>query len=222
MGATETKQALAGSVVAQKLRASIMNGELRPGAKLSETSLGAALGVSRNTLREAFTVLGAERIITRIPNRGVFVARPSAADVREMYRIRRVLEPAALLQPASPKEAAQALADAVQQGLAARERHDVAAMAAANQQFHARVVALAQSPRLDALMAHVQAEMRLVFHTMADDPGFHAPFSVENARIFSLWSDGQAATAAVELGEYLDTAQAQVLAAMPAERDRSL
>lgn len=91
-----------GSAVAQKLRAAIMDGRLRPGAKLSEQSLGEALGVSRNTLREAFAALGAERIITRIPNRGVFVAKPSFADVQEMYRIRRVLEPAALLRDRRP------------------------------------------------------------------------------------------------------------------------
>lgn len=208
----------AGSVVAQKLRAAILNGELRPGAKLSETMLGAALGVSRNTLREAFTVLSSERIITRIPNRGVYVSQPRRADVQEMYRIRRVLEPAALL-PARDPAAAPALAEAVHSGLAASAVRDVPGMAAANQQFHALVVALTLSPRLDALMAHVQAEMRLVFHSMADDPAFHAPFSAQNARIYSLWNEGHGAVAAVELGDYLDAAQAQVLAAMPAERD---
>lgn len=206
-----------GSAVAQKLRAAIMDGRLRPGAKLSEQSLGEALGVSRNTLREAFAALGAERIITRIPNRGVFVAKPSFADVQEMYRIRRVLEPAALLQDRRPGEG-QPLAEAVRQGLAARDRLEVAGMAAANQRFHALVVALAQSSRLDALMAHIQAEMRLVFHAMADEPSFHAPFSTQNAQIFSLWNEGQGALAAAELGHYLEAAQTQVLAAMPAER----
>ncbi|MHA7270205.1 GntR family transcriptional regulator [Arthrobacter sp. HLT1-20] len=199
-----------------KLRSAILSGELLPGAKLSEQSLGEALGVSRNTLRDAFTVLGAERIVTKIPNRGVFVARPTCADVQEMYRIRRVLEPAALLL-GRPAATEQALADAVQQGLAAQERLDVADMADANQKFHALVVSLAQSSRLDALMAHVQAEMRLVFHAMAQDPDFHAPYSTENARIFSLWRAGHGAAAATELGNYLDAAQAQLLAAMPTE-----
>lgn len=194
-----------------------MDGRLRPGAKLSEQSLGEALGVSRNTLREAFAALGAERIITRIPNRGVFVAKPSFADVQEMYRIRRVLEPAALLQARRPGEG-QPLGEAVREGLAARDRLEVAGMAAANQRFHALVVALAQSSRLDALMAHIQAEMRLVFHAMANEPSFHAPFSTQNAQIFSLWNEGQGALAAAELGHYLEAAQTQVLAAMPAER----
>lgn len=220
--AATTTHAHTGTAVAQKLRAAILSGGLRPGAKLSERTLGAELGVSRNTLREAFTVLGAERIITRIPNRGVFVARPSRADVEEMYRIRRVLEPAALRQDAhgAARPALQeALEQAVDRGMAARAGHDVPGMAVANQEFHALVVALARSPRLDTLMAHVQAEMRLVFHALAGDPAFHAPFSVSNAHIFAQWKAGHCEAAALEMDGYLQQAQAQVLAAMPAESD---
>ena len=226
MYATETsptfKRAHAGNGVADWLRAAILGGRLRPGTKLSEQSLGETLGVSRNTLREAFTVLGAERIVTRIPNRGVFVAQPSSADVQEMYRIRRILEPAALMQERTPASRAMeaVLAAAVQQGLAARERHDVPGMAAANQKFHALVVALAGSSRLDALMAHIQSEMRLVFHAMAAEPAFHAPFSSQNAQILALWRAGHGAQAASCLTNYLTAAQEQVLAAMPPESRR--
>ena len=216
------KRAHAGTGVADWLRTAILGGRLRPGTKLSEQSLGETLGVSRNTLREAFAVLGAERIVTRIPNRGVFVAQPSSADVQEMYRIRRILEPAALVQERSPAAAAMepVLAAAVQQGLAARERHDVPGMAAANQEFHALVVGLAGCSRLDTLMAHIQSEMRLVFHAMAADPAFHAPFSSQNAEILALWRAGQGAQAAAKLTNYLTAAQEQVLAAMPPESGR--
>lgn len=216
------KRAYAGKGAADWLRAAILGGQLRPGTKLSEQSLGETLGVSRNTLREAFVVLGAERIVTRIPNRGVFVAQPSQADVQEMYRIRCILEPAALLRERTPEADALVpeLAAAVRQGLAACERHDMPGMAAANQKFHALVVALAGSSRLDTLMADVQSEMRLVFHTMAADPAFHAAFSSQNAEIFALWRDGLGAQAAANLTNYLAAAQEQVLAAMPYESRR--
>ena len=215
-GAPAFERAHAGSGVADCLRTAILGGRLRPGTKLSEQSLGEMLGVSRNTLREAFAVLGAERIVTRIPNRGVFVAQPSSSDVQEMYRIRRILEPAALVQEPTPATVAMepVLAAAVQQGLTARELHDVPGMAAANQAFHALVVGLAGSSRLDTLMAHIQSEMRLVFHAMAADPAFHAPFSSQNAEILALWRAGQGAQAAANLTNYLTAAQEQVLAAM--------
>ena len=92
----EATHAHTGAWVASVLRTKIAEGQLRPGTKLSEQALAQALGVSRNTLREAFTVLGNELIITRIPNRGVFVASPGVDDVREIYAVRRMIEPAAL------------------------------------------------------------------------------------------------------------------------------
>lgn len=80
--------------IASVLRNRIAAGELAPGCKLSEQALATAIGVSRNTLRQAFTILAGESIVSRIPNRGVFVASPGVEEVREIYRIRRVIEPA--------------------------------------------------------------------------------------------------------------------------------
>lgn len=97
------KHAHTGAWVADVLRERIAAGQLTPGRKLSEQSLSAALGVSRNTLREAFTALAGEAVITRIPNRGVFVAAPDAHDVREIYSVRRMIEPAAVLWVRRPR-----------------------------------------------------------------------------------------------------------------------
>lgn len=215
-------RAQAGKGVVATLRAAILAGQLQPGAKLSEQVLGDSLGVSRNTLREAFAVLGAERIITRIPNRGVFVAKPSRSDVQEMYRIRLVLEPAALARESTFTAGEAALELAVQQGLAAQDRADVAGMAGANQHFHALVVGLAGSSRLDTMMAQIQAEMRLVFHAMVNDPAFHAPFCNQNALILGLWGGGQGQRAAAEMTRYLEAAQSQVLLAMPDDSEGML
>jgi DNA-binding GntR family transcriptional regulator len=65
--------------VADALREEILAGGLRPGAQLVEESLAGTLGVSRNTVREAYALLAGERIVERIPARGVFVARPVGA-----------------------------------------------------------------------------------------------------------------------------------------------
>ncbi|ALE07394.1 GntR family transcriptional regulator [Arthrobacter sp. ERGS1:01] len=209
------KHAQTGQWVAEVLRNSITDGALTPGTKLSEQSLGEVLGVSRNTLREAFAALSAERIVTRIPNRGVFVARPSAAEVREMYSVRRMLEPAALqfAPPPSPNALA-ALAAVVRRGREGRAHADVAAMAGANQEFHRQVVALSGSDRLDALMAQVLAEMRLVFHAMAGEPAFHEPFVTENARILEQLEAGRREQAARDMAGYLDRAESGLLAVL--------
>lgn len=198
--------------VAAQLRQRIANGQLSPGAKLAEEALREALGVSRNTLREAFATLHAERVVTRIPNRGVFVSHPTADDIREIYRVRRLVEPASLLwSPAAPTEP---LAAIVREARKAAEEGDVPAMANANQEFHRALIARAGSERLDGFMEQILAEMRLVFATMGSDPRFHAPYVEDNARIVELLEEGRASEAAELMADYLDRAERQLLAAI--------
>ena len=205
------RHAETGMWVASVLRERIGAGQLAPGSKLSEEALGEALGVSRNTLREAFSTLAVEHVVTRLPNRGVYVARPTADDVREIYRVRRYLEPAALAW--SPETDISVLRHTVERSRAAREAGSVAGMADANQAFHAGVVGLAGSERLTLLMEQVLAEMRLVFHSMAADPVFHAPYVEDNARIVELLDSGEHAEASALMTDYLRRAEEQLLAA---------
>src|SRR5699024_6937500 len=72
--------------IASSLRELICKGNLRPGTKLSEETIAAEFEVSRNTLREAFTVLAGENLVYKVPNRGVFVIDPGLHDVREIYQ----------------------------------------------------------------------------------------------------------------------------------------
>jgi len=205
------RHAETGTWVASVLRERIGAGQLAPGAKLSEEALCDVLRISRNTLREAFSTLAGEHILTRIPNRGVFVARPTADDIREIYRVRRFLEPAALLW--TPQTGAPLLHAAVTRARAARDASHVAGMASANQDFHCGVVALAGSERLSLQMSQVLAEMRLVFHSMAADPAFHEPYIERNAHILGLFESGNRAGAVSALAEYLDRAEARLLVA---------
>lgn len=210
--ARTTKHAETGLWVAAQLRSRIEAGQLKPGSKLAEEALREALGVSRNTLREAFAALHSEHIVTRIPNRGVFVAHPTADDIREIYRVRRFLEPSAVLwSGAVPTEPLAAIVKAAR---AAAAEGDIPGMAGANQDFHRAIVDRAGSERLNSLMDQVLAEMRLVFHSMAANPAFHEPYVEDNARIVELLEAGELAAAADFLADYLDRAEAQLLAAV--------
>src|SRR3954451_16364974 len=82
--------------VSDILRSRIAEGYFPPGTRLSEDSIGGALGVSRNTLREAFRLLTHERLLAHELNRGVFVRVPSIEDVVDIYRVRKIIECAAV------------------------------------------------------------------------------------------------------------------------------
>ena len=66
--------------VADIMRERITDGSLAPGSRLPEDAVGSALGVSRNTLREAFRLLVHERLAMAEFNRGVFVRRLTRDD----------------------------------------------------------------------------------------------------------------------------------------------
>jgi DNA-binding GntR family transcriptional regulator len=201
-----------GSWVAAVLRSRISAGQLAPGTKLSEQKLSAALGVSRNTLREAFTVLAGESVVQRIPNRGVFVSAPQADDVREIYRVRRLIEPAAVLWGEYGPEALDALDGIVDRARAALAAGAVPDMADANQDLHKALVALSGSASVDELMDKVLAQMRLVFHAMATTADFHSPYVERNAALVAQLRAGHREEAAAELRRYLDAAEHELLA----------
>src|SRR4051794_33257916 len=82
--------------VAAELRRAVFDGELESGTPLRELAIAASLGVSRPTVREALTVLVAEGLATREPNRGVSVGSPQAESVRDVCGARLVLEGAGI------------------------------------------------------------------------------------------------------------------------------
>lgn len=199
---------------ARVVREQVVEGHLRCGTRLPEERLAAALGVSRNTLREALSQLVAERILVREPNRGVVVATPDAADVADVYRVRRVLERAVCRDVAAHSPAGlAAVRAAVAEGRAAAGRDDWPGVASANQHFHRAVVALAGSPRLDAQMDLLLAEMRLFFQRMDRPEDFHRPFLDENAAIADLLEAGRGDEAAERLATYLGAAEQELVAA---------
>ncbi|MQA82553.1 MAG: GntR family transcriptional regulator [Streptosporangiales bacterium] len=212
--------------VADILRTRIIQGFFPPGRRLVEGAIDAALGVSRNTLREAFRLLTHEGLLTHELNRGVFVRIPSVADVVDIYRVRRLVEcPAVRGVTADAVVTDAVLVDALERigtTLAAAERAEAAdewlGLGTANILFHQEIARLAGSPRVDELMRRTLAELRLVFHVMADPRRFHEPYLDRNRQILERLRAGDGAGAEVQLTAYLDDAERQLVQAYTAVR----
>lgn len=79
--------------VVRVLREKIVRGELVGGRPLLQADLASELGVSRTPLREAFRVLENDGLLTmHNNNRTVEVVTFAAAELREMYEIREVVD----------------------------------------------------------------------------------------------------------------------------------
>src|SRR6266513_4778363 len=78
--------------IAETLREAILNGTLEEGQRLVERSLAAQLGASLTAVREALIELEMEGFIQKRRNASTYVTKLSAADVRKIYDVRRILE----------------------------------------------------------------------------------------------------------------------------------
>lgn len=200
--------------VADVLRRRVTDGDLPPGTRLSEEHVVAALEVSRNTLREAFRLLTHEGLLVHVFNRGVFVRQPSVDDVVDVYRLRRIIE-CDVVRDSGPLTPDQL--DALDAEVATAEKaaddgrwRDVGT---ANMRFHHRLVALADSSRIDELTVRLLAELRLAFHIVNTPRQLHEPYIARNRRIVELLAAGDPGGAADYLLDYLRESEQQILAA---------
>ena len=218
-GKADLERASTAQKVADMLRERVLDGELAPGLRLSEESIGGALGVSRNTLREAFRLLTRDRLLVHEHSRGVFVRRPTGDDVRDLYNARRVIECGALRLWTGVTEAQrEAVRAPVRQAVARAEKNDWAKAGQANIQFHRGIVGLAGSTRLSDESDRLFAELMLAFRVAQEINDFHQTYLPWNHRIVELLNKGNVQQAVDQLTEYFDAAEQDLVGRLEAEQ----
>lgn len=100
----------------------IVAGELAAGAKLSENTIAAKLGVSRGPVREALRALEQTGLVRVEKNRGVFVRQITLEEADDIYELRATFD-----QLAGRKLAARITPDQLQELRALIERMEQAA-----------------------------------------------------------------------------------------------
>ena len=82
--------------VYERVRNAILDGDLAPGAVVSQVALAEQLGISRTPLREALRMLQSEGLVEGEPNRRVWVAPMTAVDLEQLCVMRVTLEAEAI------------------------------------------------------------------------------------------------------------------------------
>src|SRR5690606_25288908 len=77
-----------------------LEGRFAPGQRSVTSELMDDVGISRGSLREAFSRLAAEGLLDLVPNRGALVRRLTRSELISLFRIREVLEGLAARQAA--------------------------------------------------------------------------------------------------------------------------
>jgi len=78
--------------ICDTIKAAILDRSLRPGARLTEDTIGDHFGVSRTVVRSAFNRLQRDRLVELRKNRGAFVAEPTIPEALNVLRTRLAIE----------------------------------------------------------------------------------------------------------------------------------
>lgn len=142
----------------RSIRASIISGELVEGERLIEERLSENLGLSRTPVREAIRRLTLEGFVERHGGYNTRVASFPADEMEQTFHIRQMLESyaaerAARLANDEEIAAIRALSDQISRHTPPRTSEDYKKISEANEAFHRKIVEVAKSPRLSAMMA---------------------------------------------------------------------
>jgi DNA-binding GntR family transcriptional regulator len=207
--------------VASILRQRILTGELRPGNALQEVPLSVALGVSRNTMREAMRILSLEGLLKRSIHRGVAVSQLSPIDVQEIYHLRRMLEIPAVLAAKPGHEVFAELRselDGYERAVRERDwmravRHDL--------HFHNLLVRFHGNKRLESFYQKLVAEVRMgmvLVDLSHEDPSKLIPV---HRKIYELLSANKLQQCAGVLAQHLDDSESRLFQVMQAQNSNN-
>ncbi|MHA3020619.1 GntR family transcriptional regulator [Mycobacterium sp. BMJ-28] len=207
--------------VADGLSERILAGAFTPGDRLRESGIAAELGVARNTVREAVRILELSGLVRYEVNRGAVVISPTAENLEALYTARERLETAAVARV--PTEAQlTAIGKAFAALTDAAESHDARLIVEQDLAFHAAIVALMGSSRLDKFYLELTRELRFYLMVLSvEDREFENPAEVlaEHEVILAAISSGDPDRAVREVRAHIET-NAQRLKEIITERER--
>jgi DNA-binding GntR family transcriptional regulator len=197
--------------VASILRQRVLSGEVRPGTSLQEIPLAQALGVSRNTMREAMRILSLEGLLKRSIHRGIAVAQLSLRDVQEIYHVRRVLEISAVHAAKTPApELLQEIHTALEQYEEAVRERDWVSAVTHDLHFHSLLIRFLANKRLESFYQKTIAELRVgmvLVDRRHDHPDLLVPV---HRRLYQLLTAGKLKACAQILARHLDDSESRL------------
>jgi len=215
----ESAVRMTAEIAADSLTLKIFNGHFEPGARLAEVALAEELGISRNTLREAFRLLAHAGLVEHLPNRGVFVLKTTASLLRDIYSFRRTVEIGALPALIRNEDSLQKLRSVYADQQKAIREANWMVVGSANGRFHQTIVDAAGSPTLSEAMQAINARSRIAFLEYSDTPGLHSRFSKVNGQILTVVERRDLKEAVTLLDSYLVEAHNELFIGLGFDKD---
>lgn len=148
----------------ERLKRAILTCEFPPGRELRELALAEEVGVSRGIVRGALGRLVGDGLVELRPRKGYRVSSLDLTDVREVFALRRLLEPFAveLAATQAPREAIEALHDLAHSDYDPRDHASYEQYVVDNREFHVRIAEAAGNRRLAQVLGSLLEDMQRV------------------------------------------------------------
>ena len=156
----------------ERVISAILDHKLPPGTKLVEDKLASAFGVSRTRIRPVLVRLANEQVVTLTPNRGATIAQPTEQEAREVFEVRRLIEPSLVeLFIAKASEAdMQLLKACIDDEEAARLAGDMRRAIRLSGEFHSLIAEGADHQTLARILRELTSRTTLVLMTYGLTP----------------------------------------------------
>lgn len=148
------------------LRQRILDGSMKPGMRLVETSVAQDLGVSRVPVREALFTLERDGLVEFSQTGRAYVKQLTARDFEELYQLRLLIEPAAARSAAAGKGAQlDALRDNIEATRRARSLREITRL---DLDFHDLILSSGGNTRMLKLWRSMRQELELWLGSLHD------------------------------------------------------
>ena len=167
------------ALVYKELERAIVTARIKPGEKLVAEKLAKQMGISRIPVREAIGRLAARDFVTVQPNKGVTVNELSEKNLKEILKIRLMLElPAARQATLNLKDGTlNQLADLTDHYLKAHRAHEADELLKVNHAFHFTIYGEARMPILLSIIKNLWKQVSPYYHIMFRQTLFRDPQS---------------------------------------------
>ena len=184
-------------LVRDDMLALILQGVLAPGQRINEPDVASRLQVSRVPVREALRELESSGLVVSRKHSGVFVRQLDAAEIRDLYQLRGLLDGfagrCAAGLPADQRDTLLALLQAsVAAMLEAASEHDVQRYYAENLRFHWAIVESTGNRQLSETYRGIVQKLHLSrLKNLSQDVGMQASIA-EHVKIVQALRDADA------------------------------
>jgi DNA-binding GntR family transcriptional regulator len=203
--------------VTEAIRTAILEGRYPLGSRLDQQMLADELGASIIPVREGLRQMEAEGLVQITPHVGAFVIKPTDEEVREVYRLRAVLEAFATKEavPALTADDITELEASFKELARLGRSHAYDRWSQVNREWHFKLYGAARSPLLLQFIGTLWDRCRLTSHAYARDISHRSASNDDHSRIMKAVRQRDADLAAEIIAAHVRSAMDDLLRDVP-------